>query len=78
MVLFHVDRDLWLPNTTCNCFGICVDNQSGILYACRLLLKYITLRIRIGYFEATRGYVIYIPEVPQNNVLIFHTARLRL
>ena len=44
VVLFHFDRDLWLPNRTCNCFGICVDNQSGILYACRLLLKYITLR----------------------------------
>jgi hypothetical protein len=35
--------------------------------------------ISIGYFEATRGYVIYshIPEVSQNNVLIFHIARSR-
>jgi hypothetical protein len=43
-----------------------------------------SLSICIGYFETTRGYVIYmnkhiqysIPEVPQNNVLIFHIGEV--
>ena len=46
------------------------------------------VKLRKGYFEATRGYVIYSPraqpeankshihEVPQNNWLIFHTGEV--